>query len=152
MKYTIILPLLFAGLSAIGNAMFAFGQKRAEIAENPFLFLILTLTTCLILFLATVPFLPTVDTVQYLSRNVIWVLISGVGFFLTFAGFYFLYTGFGASFYVIYAVLAILTTSIIVGVIIFKESFNLYHALSVVCAIATVILFSLGQRLAQGSG
>ncbi|MCG8337335.1 MAG: transporter [Proteobacteria bacterium] len=151
MKYTIVLPLVFAGLSAIGNAMFAFGQKRAEIADNPFLFLILTLAACITLFLATIPFLPGTNTVQYLSRNVTWVLISGVGFFLTFAGFYFLYTGFGTSYYVIYAVLAILTTSIIVGVFIFKESFNLYHALSVVCAIVTVVLFSWGQKVAQAS-
>lgn len=142
---------MFAGLSSIGNAMFAFGQKRAEIAENPFLFLILTLATCIILFIATLPFLPGTNTAQYLSRNVIWVLISGIGFFLTFTGFYFLYTGFGTSYYVIYSVLAILTTSIFVGVLIFKESFNLYHALSVVCAIATVVLFSWGQKLAQVS-
>ncbi len=147
MNINVVFPLLFAALSAVGNAMFAFGQKRSEISDNPFIFLTLTLATCIFLFLATIPFLPKANTVEYVSKNYLWILISGIGFYMTFIGFYFLYTRFGTSFYVLYAVLSIISTSVIVGVLVFKESFNVYHALAVILAISTVILFSIGQKV-----
>ena len=149
MNLSIIAPLLFAAFSAAGNALFALGQKRAEIAENPFVFLVLALITCVFLFSASLPFLPRTNTINYLSKNYPWILISGIGFYVTFIGFYFLYTRYGASFYVLYAVLSIISTSIVVGVLFFKENFNLYHSLSIVLAIATVVLFAIGQSVAQ---
>ncbi len=149
MNLNIMAALTFAALSAVGNAMFAFGQKRAELVENPFLFLALTMTTCLILFCITIPFFPNVKAFSYAVNNALWIGISGLGFYFTFIGFYFLYTRFGASYYVVYAVFSILTTSIVVGILVFKESFNIYHLLSVFCAIVTVVLFSVGQRMTQ---
>ena len=147
MTKIILIPLLLASLSAVGNALFAFGQKRSEVSENPFIFLIFTLCVCLFLFSVTAALMPKVSLQDYLSRNIRWIAVSGMGFYMTFTGFYFLYTRFGASYYLLYAVLSILTTSIVVGVLYFKESFNIYHGLAVVAAIATVVLFSLGQKM-----
>lgn len=146
MEKQVIYPaLLFAFIAAVGNALFAFGQKQSVVADHPFMFIISSLVVCMILFAITSLLLPKPEISTFVRNNYPWVLISGFGFWLTFIGFYFLYSRYGASHYVIYAVLSIVATSIIVGIVIFKESFNLYHFLSVMAAIMTVVLFTIGQ-------
>jgi drug/metabolite transporter (DMT)-like permease len=137
--------LLFALIAAVGNALFAFGQKRSVASNHPFLFIMAALVFCFLLFLVVSLFLPRPKLVSFARHNWRWVLISGLGFWLTFIGFYFLYSRYGASHYVVYAVLSIVATSIVVGVLIFKEAFNRYHLLSVVTALLTVVLFAAGQ-------
>jgi len=99
----------------------------------------------MVLFSVTSFLLPKPEVSSFVRDNYLWVLISGLGFYLTLSGFYFLYSRYGASHYVIYAVLSIVTTSIIMGSIILREPFNLYHFLSVIMAIVTVVLFTIGQ-------
>lgn len=144
-KQTIYSALLFASVAAVGNALFAFGQKKSVVADHPFIFLISSLAVCMILSSVTSFLLPKPEISSFVRDNYLWVLISGLGFYLTLTGFYFLYSRYGASHYVIYAVLSIVTTSIIMGSIILRESFNLYHFLSVIMAIVTVVLFTIGQ-------
>jgi drug/metabolite transporter (DMT)-like permease len=45
----------------------------------------------------------------------------------------------------LYAVISIITTTIIVGILWLQEPVNLYHKLAISLAIAAVILFSIGQ-------
>jgi drug/metabolite transporter (DMT)-like permease len=144
-KQAIYPALLFALVAATGNALFAFGQKKSVVADHPFMFIISSLVVCTVLFAITSLLLPKPEISTFVRDNYPWVLISGFGFWLTSIGFYFLYSRYGASHYVIYAVLSIVATSIIVGIVIFKESFNLYHFLSVMTAIMTVVLFTIGQ-------
>jgi drug/metabolite transporter (DMT)-like permease len=144
-KQTIYSALLFASVAAVGNALFAFGQKKSVVTDHPFIFLISSLTVCMVLFSVTSFLLPKPEVSSFVRDNYLWVLISGLGFYLTLSGFYFLYSRYGASHYVIYAVLSIVTTSIIMGSIILREPFNLYHFLSVIMAIVTVVLFTIGQ-------
>lgn len=145
-KQTIYSALLFALVAAVGNALFAFGQKKSEVTDHPFIFVISSSIVCIVLFLITSLLLAKPDIPSFVKDNYPWFLISGLGFYLTFTGFYFLYSRYGVSHYVVYAVLSIIATSIIVGIIIFKESFNLYHFLSIITAIVTVILFTIGQQ------
>jgi drug/metabolite transporter (DMT)-like permease len=144
-KQTIYSALLFASFAAVGNALFAFGQKKSAIVDHPLIFVISSLVVGMVLFVGTCFFLPKPDVSSFVKGNYPWFLISGFGFYATSIGFYFLYSRHGASHYVIYAVLSIVATSIVVGVIVFKESFNVYHFLSVIAAIATVVLFTIGQ-------
>ena len=144
-KQTIYSALLFALIAAVGNALFAFGQKKSVVVDHPFVFIFSALVVCLALFTITSFFLPKPEISTFIKDNYPWVLISGLGFWLIFIGFYFLYSRYGASHYVVYAVLSIVSTSIIVGIIVFKEAFNLYHFLSVITAISTVVLFTIGQ-------
>ncbi|MBD3308631.1 transporter [candidate division KSB3 bacterium] len=132
-------------MAAIGNGIFAFGQRKSVPTAHPFIFLTCALTVCIALFLIASLFFPKVDVLQFIQTNYPWFITSGAGFFLTFIGFYLLYTRFGASYYVLYAVLSILTTSVIVGLIIFREQFTLYHGLSICTAIVTIVLFALGN-------
>jgi len=144
-KQTIYSALLFASVAAVGNALFVFGQKKAAVAGHPFLFLIGASLVCLVLFSVTALLLPEPGMMSFVKRNYLWILVGGLGFYLTSLGFYFLYSRHGASYYVVYAVLSIVATSIVVGVVVFRESFNLYHLLAVITAIATVVLFTIGQ-------
>ncbi|MEZ4637471.1 MAG: hypothetical protein R2873_18900 [Caldilineaceae bacterium] len=137
--------LAVALLAAVGNALFVFGQRRAEIAANPFVFIFAVLLVCIGLFAVTIPFFDRSDLGGFVRRNLIWIAISGFGFYLTFVGFYFLYTRHGASYYVLYAVLSILTTSVLVGLIIFREQINGFHLAAIGAALLSVILFGLGQ-------
>jgi len=49
----------------------------------------------------------------------------------------------------VYAVLSIITTSIGVGVICYKEPFNMYHAGALFLAVLAICFFSYGQYKAQ---
>lgn len=140
--------LMFALLAAVGNAIFVYGQRGSTQSENPFLFTLFSVGVCTILFFVAACIFKTPDDVSYVMDNIRNILISGVGFFLTFVGFFLLYSRFGASYYSVYAVLSILTTSIVVGMVLFREPFNLYHFGSVCTAIVTVLLFWCGQMKA----
>jgi len=144
-KGTITSALLYAFFAAVGNGLFAFGQKKAILVEHPFIFILSSSAVGMVLVAVACLFLPKPDVSSFVRDNYRWVLLSGVGSGLTSIGFYFLYSRCGASCYVIYAVLSIVATSIVVGIIVFKESFNVYHFLSVVTAMATVVLFTVGQ-------
>lgn len=141
--------VIFAGIAAIGNALFVLGQRGSGPSRNPFLFSFGAVFVCMLIFLLSTWYCHTTDDVGYVARNYTRILISGVGFFITFLGFFLLYSRFGASYYIIYAILSILTTSIGIGALYFKEPFNLYHAVAIFLAIASIAAFSFGQYKAH---
>jgi drug/metabolite transporter (DMT)-like permease len=142
------LPLfIFALIAAVGNALFASGQKKAVGVDNSLLFIGFSALICVILTFIFTLFIKEGPTMtQIITKNYVWIGISGVGLFLTYVGFNLLYRHFGATGYVYYAVLSIITTSIIVGVVIFKEAFNTYHLISVLLAVSAIIFFTVGNN------
>jgi drug/metabolite transporter (DMT)-like permease len=140
-------PLLFALLAAVGNGFFAFGQRKAAGIENSFVFITVALVVCVALCMVSAPFFGPVNYGATLKQNLNWAALSGVGLFLTYIGFNILYSQYGASSYILYAVLSIITTSVIVGAWILREQLNLYHWLAVLTALATVGLYSYGNSL-----
>ncbi|MBX3096957.1 MAG: EamA family transporter [Fimbriimonadaceae bacterium] len=141
--------LLAALLAATGNAIFAYGQRKSISAESPMLFNAYTFLIALICVLILAAFQMPKDPAVFLKVNWKHALFTGIGTAITYYGFYILYGKYGASYYALYGMSALLTTSIGVGVFIFREKFNVYYALSVVTAIITMILFLLGQREAK---
>ena len=142
-------PIAFALIAAVGNAMFAAGQKKSVEIENSFSFVAAAAVVCVIL---TVFFAPSQGPTNYsevIKQNGIWVVLSGCGLFLTYIGFNLLYSHYGASNYILYAVLSIITTSIIVGVFLFKETFNMYHWLAFGFSILTVVFFTIGNSVVK---
>lgn len=137
---------LFAILAAIGNGIYVYGQKKSAISGNPFIFIIWSLLICVGLLALAALFFPKADYIGYLKENYKAALISGVGLFLTYVGFYFLYTHFGASYYILYGILSMLTTSIIVGLMVFRENYNIYYLFATLSAMLTVFLFYLAKR------
>lgn len=141
--------LIFAGIAAIGNALFVYGQRQAAVTKNPFLFTAGAVFVCLVGFMGAAYVFRTPDDRFYLNTNSPSILISGLGFFITFLGFYLLYSRFGAVNYAVYAAISILTTSIGVGVLVYKETFNLFQAAALVLAILAVALFSYGGSISN---
>lgn len=141
----ILKALLVALIAAIGNAIFVFGQKKAGVTSNPFIFLILSLSLCIVLLSISSIFFPRTNLKLFVFENYKAIVFTGLGLFITYIGFYLLYSRFGASYYTLYAVLSIVTTSIIVGVVVFKEAFNMYYLFSILSAILTIVLFFLGK-------
>ena len=143
-------PLLFATLAAVGNALFAYGQRGVTPPANPFLFIFGATAACMILLVGATLYYRTAGDGTYVSENLGMMGISGFGFFLTFVGFFLLYTNYGASQYALYAAISILTTSLVVGVWIYREDFNLYKAAAMVLAIAGIVLFTYGNSRGAG--
>ena len=136
---------LFALIAALGNALFVYGQRGSSTSENPFFFLLATLSVCISLFLVSALVSKGVMESTYVLSNLRYIVISGVGFFITFVGFYWLYSQQGATNYIVYALLSILTTSIGVGLIIFREPFNRFHVISGLLTVAAILFYGLGQ-------
>lgn len=145
MESTIYKVIIFAGIAAIGNAIFVFGQRSSTVSTNPFLFMTGAITLCALMFIIATLLSDNSGTTAYLKQNGWPIVISAVGFFITFIGFYLMYSRVGAHAYTVYAVLSILTTSVFVGMVIFRESFNGYHVASIGLAVLAVFFYGYGQ-------
>ena len=140
-----LLPIVFATISAVGNAMFALGQKKSANVENGLLFVGLSAIIAVIFAIIFAPLVGTFEIGNVLKENWKSVLLSGLGLFLTYLGFNLLYSRYGASQYALYAVISIITTTIIVGMFWLKEPVNVYHKVAIAMAIIAVVFFSIGQ-------
>ena len=136
---------IFAGIAAIGNAIFVYGQRSATVSPNPFLYMTGAILVCLLLFLLATLLSADGEKSTYLSNNALPIVIGGIGFFITFVGFYLMYSRVGANSYTVYATLSILTTSVGVGLFVFREPFNQYHIIAMALAILAVCFFGSGQ-------
>ncbi len=118
--------------------------------NNSLVFIGLSAILCVFLIFMVIPFMQgKAEILKVIKINWPWIILSGMGLFLTYLGFNLLYSRFGTSSYVFYAVLSIITTSIILGVFIFKERLNLYHLLAGAFAIVAIILYAIGNNAAK---
>lgn len=125
--------------------MFALGQKQSSGIENGLLFVAGSALVAFILAITTSPLFGAFSLESMVRDNWKSLLFSGAGLFLTYVGFNLLYAKFGASQYVLYATISIITTTVFVGIILLKEPVNIYHVSAILLAMASVILFSVGQ-------
>ena len=137
--------LFYALIAAVGNAMFAAGQKQSAGADNGLAFVGASALVAAALAWAVSPFLGSAHLSSLILVNGRSILLAGSGLFLTYLGFHLLYTHFGVSQYVLYAVLSILTTTVFVGIFLLREPLNGYRIAAIVLALASIILYSLGQ-------
>lgn len=139
---------IFAFIASVGNALFVYGSKKSADSSNPFLFTIFALSGCVFLMLPSFFFFPAPEENyrNWLLQNKQPILLTSFGLLVLYLGFYLLYSKYGASYYTLYAVLSIITTSIIVAVVFFGEKFNFYFILSIFFASLTILFFYLGQQ------
>ena len=140
-------PLAIAFMAACGNALFVYGQRIASHSPNPFLYMLGCVASGWLMFLVATLAWQSPGNLAYLSGNASSMLIGGFGFFVTFLGFYLLYSGYGASQYALYATLSILTTSLGIGVFVFREGLNLYQIVAMLLAVASIALWTYGRSL-----
>jgi len=139
-------PFFFALLAAVGNSLYVYSQRKTSLGANPFLFTSLFLTVCVALCLGSYFVLGTKGTLPLIRSNAGWIFLGGFGTYILYIGFYALYSRYGASYYTLYAVSSILTTSVFLGYFILKEKFSAYAILSVLCAAASIVFFALSSR------
>jgi drug/metabolite transporter (DMT)-like permease len=144
----IVLPILFALIAAIGNALFAFAQRKSAGFENGLLFVGISALVAFGFSFLFSPFMGELNIQSTLKLHWKYLLLSGGGLFLTYLGFNLLYSRYGVSQYVLYAVISIITTTIIVGFWWLKEPVNIYHKGAIALSVVAVILFSIGQQKA----
>lgn len=134
-------------IAAIGNALYALGQKKAVTHENPFLFGVFSLFAGAILLAGVSAFFNKQGLNTYIANNIGWFIVSGSGYLLLNIGLYFLYRNFGASYYLLYAILSIITTSILLAILVFGEKINFYFGCSLIFAVLTIFFFLKGHKL-----
>ena len=139
------LAIVIAAVGALGNALFVYSQRRANVSDAPFVFVTLYFAFTTVFCLLTVLFLPKINVMALITQNFMWAFWTGLGLAITMISFYFLYTYFGATFYVLYSVMAILTTTLLVGGILLREPLNIFHVGAILLAIGSVLLFTLGR-------
>lgn len=137
-------PLLLTLVAAIGNGFYAWGQRKATGTMNSLLVVAGSAALAAVLALLASPLVGPVSR-QGIRQAAIPVLWSGFGLFLCYLGFNLLYTRYGTAYYVVYAALAIITTTVVVGFIINGEPVNRFHLASLATALLTVVLFQLGE-------
>ena len=143
-----VLIVVFAAVAAFGNALFALGQRQAAGVANGLLFVAVSALVACLLSIAGAPFTGSIEPAVLLRGHWRSALLSGVGLFLTYAGFNQLYSRFGTSPYVVYAALAIISTTVGVGFLYLREPVNRYHIAAVILAVAAVVLYAIGQSRA----
>lgn len=146
-SYQFIYPLVLSFIAAFGNALVTIGQKKASPIGNPFLFGAISLLLASIFLFTLSQFYKYENVVNYIISNYQWHIISALGLVLLNVFLYLLYRNFGANSYTLYAVLAIVTTSVGVSILIFKEKWNIYYGLSLITAAITIFLFFKGKYI-----
>lgn len=140
-----LLTVFYAAIAATGNALFAVGQKQSSGVGNGLLFVAMSALVAFALALGCAALLGPIEPGTVIRGQWRSLLLSGVGLFLTYLGFNLLYGRFGTSPYVVYAALAIITTTVGVGFLYLREPVNQFHIVAVLLAVAAIIVFSIGQ-------
>jgi len=143
-----VLTVAFAAIAAVGNAMFALAQRQSAGVANWLLFVGASALIAFALSAMCAPLLGPLEAGALIRGQWRSLLLSGAGLFLTYVGFNLLYSRFGTSPYVVYAALAIITTSVGVGYLYLREPVNHYHIAAILLAAAAIVAFSLGQSKA----
>lgn len=141
----LLAPFLLALIAAIGNALVTLGQKKAGACENPFFFGSFSLLIAAIILFGISFLYPTKGLQQYFTINLKWFFITGIGLVKLNIFLYFLYRNHGASYYTLYAILAIITTSFLLSVFVFSEKINVYYYISFIFAALTILMFMKGK-------
>lgn len=135
----------FALFAALGNVFFVYGSRRGGIAPNPLTFTAGAMTVSLALFaIAWLAFGPR-GTVEFARRSGVWMALSGLGMFMTFLGFYLLYSRFGTSYYTLFVVTSMVLTTLVLSLWILREGINGYGVASIVAAIVSIAFFGLSK-------
>jgi drug/metabolite transporter (DMT)-like permease len=141
-----ILPFSFALFAALGNVFFVLGSRKADEAPNPMLFTLAAMAVSLTLFALAYFILGTRGTGDFMRRNIGWTSLAGLGMFMTFFGFYLLYSRFDTSYYSLFVVTSMLLTTLVLGVWILREPLNIYGVISLIAAVVSIAFFALSKR------
>lgn len=137
----------FALFAAMGNVFFVYGTRRGGVgAPNPLAFTLGAMAVSLTLFTVGWLLFGPRGSLEFARRSGGWMLLSGLGMFMTFLGFYLLYSRFGTSYYTLFVVTSMVLTTLVLSLWILREGINGYGIASVVAAMASIAFFGLSKR------
>lgn len=142
----LLLPFWFALFAALGNVFFVLANRKTANAPNPMLFTLAAMLVSTLLFALAWLAFGTRGTGEYLRRNIGWTSLAGLGMFMTFYGFYLLYSRFDTSYYALFVVTSMLLTTLGLGWLILREPLNGYGIVSIAAAVASIVFFWLSKR------
>lgn len=141
----IFYPIFLSILAAVGNAMVAYGQRKAIVNFNPYLFGAGSLLLASIILFTIGNTTNKSSIIGYIKVNYLPIVISAIDLSTLNVFLIILYQRYGTGYYTLYSSFAILTTSIVLAIYIFKEEFNLYYLISTCFAFVTIIFFMKGK-------
>jgi len=136
----------FAVFAALGNVFFVLGSRKAGSAPNPLAFTAGAMTVSLTLVAVGWLLFGPRGTVEFARRSGGWIALSGLGMFMTFLGFYLLYSRFGTSYYTLFVVTSMVLTTLVLSLWILREGINGYGIASVIAAMVSILFFGLSKR------
>ena len=139
-----LMPLLLCLVAAVGNAFYAWGQRKSVGLANSLLVVAGSAGLAALLALLASPAVGPVSRAD-LRHAAVPIAFSGFGLFLCYVGFNLLYSRYGTAWYVVYAAIAIVTTTVVVGWVMGGEPANRWHFASLAAAVLSVVLFQVGQ-------
>ena len=146
MSLKFLIPFGFALIAAFGNVLFVLGNRKVGHTVNPFFFTATVMAVCLSLYLIGTLLFGMRGSGEFLRKNIGWCVLSGAGMFLTFLGFYLLYSRFDTSYYALFVVTSMLLTTLVLGVLVLHERINLYGGVSIAAAVVSIVFFGLSKR------
>jgi drug/metabolite transporter (DMT)-like permease len=83
---------------------------------------------------------------QYFMKNWTLILFAAVGIFIINILAYYIINLYGASYWIIASLSSMLIPAIVVGYFVFKERVNFWIIPSLICAILSVLFFTLSKK------
>lgn len=141
-----LMAFVIALLAAIGNAMVTYGQKKSGPFHNPYFYGGASLLLAGMIMIGIACFFKMEDWQQFIRMNFGWICMAASGLVILNIFLYLLFRWYGASYYTLYSVLAVLTTSILLSVAILKEPMNKWYWISILFAVLSIFFFMKGSK------
>jgi len=139
-----IVPIMLAVLAGLCNIPLIYGFKKAY-SQNPFIFAG-SFNLCSAFFFLSIAYLYGGIEQQYFIKNWSFILFAALGIFLINILAYHIINRYGASYWMIASLSSMLIPAIVVGYFVFKERINLWIIPSVICAVLSVIFFTMSKK------
>src|SRR5690606_8654889 len=141
-----LLPFSFALFASLGNVFFVLAIRKTAAEPNPMLFTLSAMLVSVLLFAVAYAVFGPRGTGDYSRKNIGWTSLAGLGMFMTFYGFYLLYSRFDTSYYALFVVTSMLMTTLGLGWLILREPLNVHGLVSIAAAVVSIVFFWLSKR------
>jgi len=139
-----IVPITLAVLAGACNMPLIYGFKKAY-SQNPFIFAG-SFNLCSTFFFLSMAYLYGGIEQQYFMKNWTLILFAAVGIFIINILAYYIINLYGANYWIIASLSSMLIPAIVVGYFVFKERVNFWIIPSLICAILSVLFFTLSKK------
>ncbi len=139
-----IVPITLAVLAGACNIPLIYGFKKAY-SQNPFIFAG-SFNLCSAFLFLLLAYLYGGIQQQYFIKNWSLILFAAVGIFIINILAYYIINHHGASYWIIASLSSMLIPAIVVGYFVFKERVNFWIIPSIICAILSILFFTLSKK------